>query len=209
MRTWNSIAVLVALSGCGIAAGKFNGKPKTDATTSPDAPPTKSFGSGVCGKCGFAAGALPGVGHLSIVYSNTNIENTGPFVRLFVESIYRLASGNGLALEVGFAGTQFDRPEIVMTGPDDTDPMRYLAADAVFKYVYAPNTRVQFSIGGGGHLGSVGGESALGARAVLGLQSRLFAMGGTSVLLRFDGNVARGSNEFTQSSLYGGFVLAF
>jgi hypothetical protein len=221
MRAWILVAQLAAIStlmGCGIAAGRYHGRAPRNAggpasatepspSTGPSAGPSTGP-SATPSRRGFSVGLTPGFGHLALSSGPTSVAHTGAFVRIYAEAIHRLSSGNGLALEAGLGGSRFEKPLQLREDPGD-DSMMYAAGDATLKYVYSPGMRAQFSIGAGAHLGRAGDTSTIGVRAAIGLSTKLATFGTRLLLLRIDGGVVRGTNDFNLTVLHGGFVLAF
>lgn len=209
--------VLLALAtGCSIAAGPFSGSaPRVSggggygtASIGPSSPstPGKHVGAFICANCGYGVGTMPGYGHLKINRGGDYAEITDVNLDVYIEWLFRFSSVANIAINTVF---QLDSLPDPPSAPGDQGEVDFIAIRPTVNWNIMAGANTRFWIGAGYLIGGVGGTSANGGAAVVGGQTKIGSVGFARVLLRVEGSLARGANEFEQEWVNAGFVLWF
>lgn len=212
-----AVAIALALAGCSIAAGPFGGSaPRVaggggyaTASVGPSSPssPGKHVGAFICANCGYGIGTMPGYGHLKIKRSDTEYgEITDVNLDVYIEWLFRFTPRVNISIATVFQVDSVTEPP---SAPGDQKEADFTSIRPTVNWNVLAGPWTRFWVGGGYLIGGVGGTSANGAAGVLGAQTKIGSLGFARLMLRVEGSIARGANEFQQEWVNAGFVLWF
>jgi hypothetical protein len=206
-----ALTVVLVAGGCALAAGPFGGAGPAmsggggyaTTTVGPSSPSNSGqpkVGAFICANCGYGVGTAPGYGLTSVTRNGRTLEITDVNLRVWFEWVFRFHPKVNISLASAFELDTLQEPDGLTGMPKDVDYNAF-APTVNYNIMLGPKSRMWF--GGGYMVGGVGGTSTNGFKAVAGIQRQIAHY----VILRFEGSLGRGANDFEQEWINGGFVL--
>jgi hypothetical protein len=207
-----ALCAVAMLAGCGLAGGYFNGSRMGSggsgygsATLGPGS--NQRVGGAVFGNSGYGLGTMPGYGHTSITRNGGTVEITDVNLVVYGEMDFHFSPSFVIGIDGAIVLDTLEEPN---NGPEGgMKEVDYLGFASALKWIVPLGEDRQVWIGGGVHVGGVGGTSGLGPRVVAGAQTQIGWLGPFRMLLRVEASATRGANDFAQEWVNGGFVLNF